>query len=401
MIVRAIREAGRLTAGRPWMTAAILVAAFAIAGLAVAASGVIPVRASAGHWAVTEWLVHFAKERSVVTHSIFIEAPPLDDWAGRVRGAAHYDRGCSPCHGSVGGRTPRVPEAMLPPPPYLPPLVTRWSPEQLFYIVKHGLKLTGMPAWPATGRDDEVWDVVAFLQTLPRLDTESYRQLARGTSGHVGGGNDDLPPLRYAAAEDRSTPDVVRAICAPCHGLDGGGRGGAFPVLAAQKADYMALALRAYRDSRRHSGVMEPVAVGLSESEAAGAVGYYAALPRPRAAASAAESVERGQAIAARGLPERKIPPCVECHGPSLLPKNPAYPVLAGQPAQYLARQLLLLQRRARGGSEYVHLMQAFASRLREAEIAAVAAYFSSVDAHPAGPDADTLLLPPVAKRLP
>jgi cytochrome c553 len=271
--------------------------------------------------------------------------------------------------------------------------VSRWSPEQLFYIVKHGLKFTGMPAWPAAGRDDEVWDVVAFLQTLPGLDAEAYRQLARGASGDAGGGQ----ALRYAASGDRRGPDVVRASCAACHGLDGAGRDGAFPVLAAQKADYMALALRAYRDSRRYSGIMEPVAVSLSDLEAARAVSYYTALPTPAngaAAPSSAESLERGQAIAVRGLPARKIPACVECHGPSIAPKNPAYPILAGQPAAYLRRQLVLLQQGARGGSEYVHLMQAFAGRLRTDEVADVAAYFSSIDAGPAQPDGDSLLLP-------
>jgi cytochrome c553 len=140
-------------------------------------------------------------------------------------------------------------------------------------------------------------------------------------------------------------------------------------------------ALRAYRDGRRHSGVMGAVAANLSDAEAAAAARYYAALPRTeRSTSLSAAPVEHGLEIAARGMAARKIPACIECHGPSAVPKNPAYPILAGQPADYLRRQLLLLQQGARGGSEYVHLMRSFVVRLHEDEIVAVAAYFSSID---------------------
>ena len=67
---------------------------------------------------------------------------------------------------------------MLPEPPYLGGVVESWKPEQLFWIVKHGLKYTGMPSWPALSRDDEVWSVVAFLQRLPGMKPETYRGLA-------------------------------------------------------------------------------------------------------------------------------------------------------------------------------------------------------------------------------
>jgi cytochrome c553 len=375
VIARALGAAGR----HPGLALAVLAAAAAFGGLAVAAAGVIPLRASAGHWAVTNWLLHFAMERSVVTHSLLIEAPPLDDPARAIRGATHYERGCRSCHGSVLGRTPRVAEAMLPPPPYLPPRVSRWSPEQLFYIVKHGIKFTGMPAWPAPRRDDEVWDVVAFLLALPRLDAGAYRELTVGGSNASGGGG--LAALPRAVPERGRGLELIRDACASCHGLDGAGRDGAFPVLAGQQGEYMTRALHAYHDGRRHSGVMEPVAASLSDSDVADATRYYAGLPRrSREAASSAASIARGRALAARGVRSRRIPACIECHGPSAVPTNPAYPILAGQPAGYLRQQLLLLQQGRRGGSEYAHLMQPIARRLRAEEIADLAEYFSSVE---------------------
>jgi cytochrome c553 len=162
--------------------------------------------------------------------------------------------------------------------------------------------------------------------------------------------------------------------------MDGAGRDDAFPVLAAQRAAYMGGALLAYRDRRRHSGIMGAATANLSDAEAAAAARYYAALPRTeRGVSPSAAPVERGREIAERGVEARKIPACIECHGPSAVPKNPAYPILAGQPADYLRQQLLLLQQGTRGGSEYAHLMRSFVGRLHADEIAALAEYFSSI----------------------
>jgi mono/diheme cytochrome c family protein len=55
---------------------------------------------------------------------------------------------------------------MLPQPPDLADVVGEWNNAQLFRIVKHGVRFTGMPAWPMQDRDDEVWAMVAFLREL-------------------------------------------------------------------------------------------------------------------------------------------------------------------------------------------------------------------------------------------
>jgi hypothetical protein len=87
----------------PWLALGVTVAALAIGGLAVAASGILPLKASAGHWQVTSWLLHFTMRRSVSTHALMIDAPSLDDPALVGKGAAHYDLGCRPCHGTPRG----------------------------------------------------------------------------------------------------------------------------------------------------------------------------------------------------------------------------------------------------------------------------------------------------------
>jgi cytochrome c553 len=211
--------------------------------------------------------------------------------------------------------------------------VLQRRPEELFYVVKHGLKWTGMPAWPAPTRDEEVWGVVAFLKRLPDLDVTEYRRLARGDPAAALW---ELPEGRSATIDAPSR--VIGEICARCHGVDGLGRG-AFPKLAGQRAEYMDRALRAYAQGRRHSGIMGPIAESLSAEDRAAAVRHYASLPpfgpddRFMSTASS-----HGSTIAIDGVASRMIPACVDCHGPSDVPTRAAYPRLAGQGAHYLAR---------------------------------------------------------------
>jgi cytochrome c553 len=248
----------------------------------------------------------------------------------------------------------------------------------LFYIVKHGIKFTGMPAWPTQQRDDEVRAIVAFLVKLPELSSAGYRRLVFG---------EESPEVERAAPlEDLAgelTPPTLGA-CARCHGEDGLGRAeGVFPKLAGQRDEYMRRALRAYAAGDRHSGVMQPLAVGLSEAEIEALVAYYAKLPRPSDHVADAPGLDgdaqRGEQIAHRGIPSQGLPSCRDCHGPKAGPHNPAYPILAGQHAEYLALQLGLFAQRQRGGSAYAHIMNQVASRLSPQQRRDVAVYYSTL----------------------
>lgn len=373
-------------------------------GLLVAASGVVSIRASSGHWPMTRWLIEFAKRRSVSTWSMGVHPPDLADPALVTRGAGLYEGGCRPCHGAPGERQSEVVRHMLPHPPWLPDEVTEWDAEQLFQIVKHGLKFTGMPAWPAPSRDDEVWAAVAFLRALPELDGEAYRRLAFGeTAGSV-----EAPEPMLL--ED--PPGKVLEVCSRCHGTGGRGRGdGAFPSLAGQRPAYLRAALEAYARGERASGIMGPVAAALGEESIAGLARWFASLPAPgggrvpedapappaatptgagtprRAAVGSPPdpgAIERGRAIAERGIPARKVPSCADCHGPAEGSRNPRYPLLAGQHADYLVQQLLLFADGRRGGSSYASIMQAVAGRLAPEDMKDVALYYGSLAAAPA-----------------
>jgi cytochrome c553 len=315
--------------------------------------------------------------RSVATYSIGIDAPDLDDAALVAKGAGHYDLGCRPCHGSPDQPRPVIAARMTPFPPSLSLAVPKWAADELFYVVKHGVKFTGMPAWPSPHRDDEIWAMVAFLRTLPSLTTERYRDLTRSV------------PASGPAPEGLVTRDASRRVlteqCARCHGLDGNGRGlGVFPVLAGQKGEYLFASLVAYARGARHSGIMQPIAATLSTEVMRDLARYYASRPAPPRAAPREDSraaMERGRTIATRGIPDQRVPACMACHGPSELPRNALYPTLAGQYTDYLVLQLTLLNADRRGGTPYAHIMHTVASRLTREQIRDVARYYASLSA--------------------
>jgi cytochrome c553 len=355
---------------------AVVFAALGVLGFLVAASGVIPIRASSGHWAITRWFLNFSKERSVATNTLGLDAPQLDEPWMAMKGAGHYDIGCFPCHGSPELPQPRIAQAMTPRPPYLAPEVSGWGPRELFYIVKHGIKFTGMPAWPAQRRDDEAWAMVAFLRRMPKLSAAEYRQLARGEAAANGEGA-PLPNL----VEPLSPPGAVMESCARCHGADGLGRGlGAYPKLAGQRPAYLFESLQSYSRGERHSGIMEPIAAGLSPEVARELADYYAALPRPAPETGvSAQATERGADIARRGVPDERIPACAACHGPGNPRQNPIYPELAGQYAEYLELQLNLFKQERRGGTAYAHIMRQVADRMTGEQMRDAALYYASL----------------------
>lgn len=400
---------------RDLLVAGTVLAGLALAGVVVALTGIAPITASSGHWPVTRWFLETAMERSVATHSRFVKQRPLDDPGLILKGAGHFAGGCAPCHGAPGAPRPRVVQGMTPQPPDLAEVAERWRPAELFYIVWHGVKFTGMPAWPSRHREDEAWAVAAFVRALPDLEPEEYRWLVQadppppgatadaarsgGPVGAAPAGGPDPPARAGPDPTAERVPPEVRESCGRCHGTHGLGRGfGVFPKLRGQRPAYLYAALVAYARGERHSGMMEPVAAALDRNAMRAVARYYGSLdPAPGDPAGAAEEAEgsgpseawagsrpdllsRGEEIARRGLPERKVPSCADCHGPGRVRRNPFYPGLAGQYAEYLVLQLELFAAGRRGGSPYAHLMDEVAPRLGPDERRAVALYYASLD---------------------
>jgi cytochrome c553 len=363
------------------MAALALVPVAAAGALLFAWTGLYDIGASAGHWALTRWLLEFGMRNSVETHAMKLEAPPLDDDALFYRGLGHYVGGCAPCHGGPGQARNLIVREIVPAPPALVEAVRDWEPEELFWIVKNGIKYTGMPAWPTQERDDEVWAVTAFLLRMPELDPLDYRRFAMDTAA-VGDATAEAA-VRPMSSFGPVSEQLVN--CARCHGRKGGGGGaGAFPRLAGQKAEYLYKALQSYAAGTRPSGIMQPIAAELDDREIRALATRYAAADVPWPAPLETEDPQarqRGAELFYQGLPAQSVPPCETCHGAKGrgVDKHPAYPALAGQFASYLEAQLDLWRSEGAASGPYAEIMRSIGHRLDPDQARDIAAYLASL----------------------
>lgn len=330
--------------------------------LFVATTGIYSVAASSSHFAIVRWFLQFGMTNSVQTHAAFIEAPNLKNEDQIQLGAAHFHSVCAPCHGAPGLRANPANKDMLPSPPALETHVSEWRDRELFWIVKHGIKYTGMPAWPAQHRDDEIWDLVAFLRKLPELNTEDYRTLALGNA-------------RRAEQAPNKATEIASQNCARCHDNAASDPPNAkAPRLAGQSREYLSRALSEYARGERASGYMEVVAANLSDDEIEALSEYYANI-RPDKKATPAEQLERGRQLATQGAQSQAIPPCISCHGTSAAP---TYPRLAGQSAAYILGQLELWKQGLISQTEHGRMMGQIAKRMTPQQMQDAARYFAS-----------------------
>ena len=164
-----------------------------IGGLALVAliySGEYNVAASKPHYRLVEWALATTMERSVRDHAAEVEVPPLSDSALLRTGFDHFEAMCVTCHGAPGVERSEIGKGLTPEPPELSREIAEWSPAELYWIVKHGIKMTGMPAFGATHDDRALWGIVAFLLRLPEISPEEYRAMREaGGGGHGAGGH--------------------------------------------------------------------------------------------------------------------------------------------------------------------------------------------------------------------
>ena len=149
-------------------------------------SGVYDVAATAPHWPATAWLLETARSRSIKALAAFIAVPPgLDDPAKIIIGVEHYAAHCAVCHGAPGVPRGDIAQGLYPPPPDLAKTAPLYTPAELFWVVKHGIKMTGMPAW-SDHSDDELWATVGFLEKLPGMSEQDYAKLVMASIAHGG-----------------------------------------------------------------------------------------------------------------------------------------------------------------------------------------------------------------------
>lgn len=131
---------------------------------------------------MTHALMEIIRERSIAVRTGNIEVPGLDDPALIATGAQHYNAMCRDCHLAPGASESELRRGLYPQPPSLIEPV-HLSPAQTFWVIKHGIKMSGMPAWGKTHDDQSIWALVAFLRQLPTLTPAQYQAAAKVNDG--------------------------------------------------------------------------------------------------------------------------------------------------------------------------------------------------------------------------
>jgi mono/diheme cytochrome c family protein len=176
--------------------------------------GAYDISATDPHLAPTYWTLDTGMRRSVKRRAADIAVPKLDEPSKIQKGLSLYRAHCAQCHGAPGVAPQPFALGMTPAPANLAYTAREWPPAELFWVVREGIKMTGMPAWEFRMSDEDVWSVVAFLVEMPRLSPAQYKALKAD------------PP--YAGAEPPAEPDPERGrralnqyACATCHAIPG------------------------------------------------------------------------------------------------------------------------------------------------------------------------------------
>ena len=172
--------------------------------------------------------------------------------------------------------------------------------------------------------------------------------------------------------------DASRNIlaCVSCHGAAGSSTISQYPTLARQHGPYLFKQLNDFKSGKRADPVMSPIAKGMTDEDIRNVAAYLEAQEMKPASARNKDTVEFGKVIYRSGIPEKKVPACAACHGPTGSGIPAQYARLGGQHQDYTAQQLVKFRARERGNSEE---MVTIARRMTDDEIKAVSDYIAGL----------------------
>lgn len=159
-----------------------------LAAVAVVYTGAYNVAATEQHMSITRWAFDTTLHTSVqqrAGQARRAEALTPDMVAA---GAGEYKEMCQRCHGGPGVERDQWAGGMRPRPPHLADAAAKWEPHEVFWLAKHGIKMTGMPAFGESHDDATLWNIVAFVKALPAMTPERYAALGGGSEGQAHGG---------------------------------------------------------------------------------------------------------------------------------------------------------------------------------------------------------------------
>jgi mono/diheme cytochrome c family protein len=153
----------------------------ALGGVAFVGSGIYNIGADDHHAKIVLAIIEQLRDRSIAARSNSIEARYIEDPQRIAVGAKRYAAFCVGCHLAPGVTKSDVRLGLYPHPPNLAQEEPQPA-QRAFWIIKHGIKMSAMPAWGRTLDDETIWDVVAFVRKMPDMTQETYQQLSRQRS---------------------------------------------------------------------------------------------------------------------------------------------------------------------------------------------------------------------------
>ena len=183
----------------PFLTRKSVLAGSIVVATAVAVvggfvwSGIYNIGADDTHTRPVYAMLQLVRDRSITARAHKLHPPPnLDDPALIQQGAGNYNAMCTGCHLSPGMAATELSQGLYPSPPDLTKADVG-DPSHHFWVIKHGIKASGMPAWGKSMGDEYIWNMVAFLKVLPTLNAEQYEAMVASSSGHSHGGGETKP----------------------------------------------------------------------------------------------------------------------------------------------------------------------------------------------------------------
>jgi mono/diheme cytochrome c family protein len=163
----------------------VLLAAF---GLAVVYTGRLNVAATEEHTSFVRWAFDTTFQNSVQRRAGGVVAPEAVTQAMIESGADHYKAMCEHCHAGPGSERADWASGMRPRPPHPAEAAAHWELEEVFWLVRHGVRMTGMPAFGPTHDDRTLWGIAAFVKELPAMTPEQYATLSASEADHAADG---------------------------------------------------------------------------------------------------------------------------------------------------------------------------------------------------------------------
>ena len=203
-------------------TFAALLAAGAVAAAAVIYGGLYNVAATEQHFQTVFTALETAMRHSVRLRARDVEQPPLAGEAMILRGAACFRDKCAQCHGAPGVAPDDMGKSLQPLPGPLVNATRQWRPRELYWITRHGVRMSGMPAWQHRLSDAELWSVVAFMQRLPDLDAAQYAVFMRQAPAAPSCGAELHGQAAHSAGDAaRGQRALFQYACNSCHTIPG------------------------------------------------------------------------------------------------------------------------------------------------------------------------------------